>query len=163
MPIITKKPQAQNEQEKEQAVSNQTVTETPVQTEQSEPQYVPESTESVTEQVPPHPQENKTQTTNTNITSNKENTTMNEPTTIRTVSATQTFTKNNETESKLNPMDELIITIEAFKAKLKTMLEESTTMSRKVCEVAIAQKQKEREYARTKRTLDRVRVATGAA
>ena len=84
-------------------------------------------------------------------------------TTIRTVSATQTFTKNNETESKLNPMDELIITIEAFKAKLKTMLEESTTMSRKVCEVAIAQKQKEREYARTKRTLDRVRVATGAA
>ena len=88
---------------------------------------------------------------------------MNEPTTIRTVSATQTFTKNNETESKLNPMDELIITIEAFKAKLKTMLEESTTMSRKVCEVAIAQKQKEREYARTKRTLDRVRVATGAA
>ena len=88
---------------------------------------------------------------------------MNEPTTIRTVSATQTFTKNNEPESKLNPMDELIVTIEAFKGKLKAMLEESATMSRKVCEVAIAQKQKEREYARTKRTLERVRVATGAA
>ena len=43
------------------------------------------------------------------------------------------------------------------------MLDESATMSRKVCEVAIAQKQKEREYARTKRTLERVRVATGAA
>ena len=163
MPIITKKSQAQNEQEPEQAASAQTDVKPEVQTEQNATQHVPESTESVTEQIPPHPQKNNPQTTNTNITSNKENTTMNEPTTIRTVSATQTFTKNNEPESKLNPMDELIITIEAFKGKLKAMLDESATMSRKVCEVAIAQKQKEREYARTKRTLERVRVATGAA
>ena len=160
MPIITKKLQAQNEQEPEQTVSNQTVAESPVQPEQNEPQHVPESAESVTEQIPPHPQESKTQTTNTNITSNKENTTMNEPTTIRTVSATQTFTQNQE---PANPLDELTSKIEGMKTALKDMIEEVTAMSRKIREVSIAQRQKDREYNQTKRTLDRVRVATGAA
>jgi len=163
MPLRTTNVQAQSEQKPEQIASNQTEVKPEVQTEQSEPQHVPESTESVTEQIPPHPQEKKTSITNI-PTKTKENTTMNEPTITHTVSApVQTFTQNNKPESKLNPMDELIITIEAFKAKLKAMLDESATMSRKVCEVAIAQKQKEREYARTKRTLERVRVATGAA
>ena len=161
MPIITKRPQAQNEQEPDQTVSNQTVADTPVQPEQNEPQYVPESTESATEQIPPHPQENNPQTINTNITSNKENTTMNEPTTIRTVSApSQTFTPNNE---PANPLDELTSKIEGMKTALKDMIEEVTAMSRKIREVSIAQRQKDREYNQTKRALDRVRVATGAA
>jgi len=43
------------------------------------------------------------------------------------------------------------------------MIEEVTTMSRKIREVSIAQRQKDREYNQTKRALDRVRVATGAA
>ena len=86
---------------------------------------------------------------------------MNEPTITRTVSATQTSAQNHEPE--LNPLDELSANIEAMKAKLKAMFDESATMARKVREVALAQRQKEREYQQTKRTLERVRVATGAA
>ena len=52
---------------------------------------------------------------------------------------------------------------EDMKAKLKTMFDESAALARKVREVAISQRQKEREYQQTKRTLERVRVATGAA
>ena len=75
----------------------------------------------------------------------------------------QTPTQNNEPEKELNPFDELTANIEAMKAKLKAMLDESAIIARKVREVAISQRQKEREYQQTKRTLERVRVATGAA
>ena len=86
---------------------------------------------------------------------------MNEPTTIRTVSApTQFFTPNKE---PANPLDELTSKIEGMKIALKDMIEEVTAMSRKIREVSIAQRQKDREYNQTKRALDRVRVATGAA
>ena len=85
---------------------------------------------------------------------------MNEPTTIRTVSApVQTSAQNHEPE--LNPFDELAATIETMKAKLKAMFDESATMSRKVREVALAQRQKEREYVQTKRTIERIRTASG--
>ena len=82
-----------------------------------------------------------------------------------TVSASnvQTFTQNNESAKELNPLDELTANIEATKSKLKTMFDEAAAMSRKVREVALSQRQKEREYQQTKRTLERVRVATGAA
>ena len=161
MPIITKKGQAQNEQNPEQVAPAQSDVNPEVQTEQIEPQSCTENSKSVSEQIPPQPQENKNQTTNTNITSNKENTTMNEPTTIRTVSApTQIFTPNNE---PVNPLDELTSKIEGMKNALKDMIEEVTAMSRKIREVSIAQRQKDREYNQTKRALDRVRVATGAA
>ena len=87
---------------------------------------------------------------------------MNEnPSITHTVSApVQTFTPNHE---PANPLDELTANIEAMKAKLKTMFDESTALARKVREVAIAQRQKDREYQQTKRTLERVRVATGVA
>ena len=86
---------------------------------------------------------------------------MNEnPTITRTVSATQSFTPNTE---PVNPLDELTSKIEGMKTALKEMIEEVTTMSRKIREVSIAQRQKDREYNQTKRALDRVRVATGAA
>ena len=163
MPIITKRPQAQTEQKPEETASSQTDTNVAVQAEQTAPQPIPEQTESVTEQIPNHEQEtsptNKTNTTP----STKENTTMIDTNTItHVVSApVQTSAQNNKPESKLNPMDELIISIEAFKAKLKAMVDESTAMSRKVCEVAISQRQKEREYARTKKTIEKIRVASG--
>ena len=70
----------------------------------------------------------------------------------------QTFTPNNE---PANPLDELTANIEAMKAKLKAMYDESAVMSRKVREVAIAQRQKEREYVQTKRTIERIRTASG--
>ena len=62
----------------------------------------------------------------------------------------QTSAQNNE----MNPLDELTANIEAMKAKLKAMYDESAVMSRKVREVAIAQRQKEREYVQNKRTIE---------
>ena len=88
---------------------------------------------------------------------------MNEsPNITHTVSApVQTVTANNEPTKELNPLDELTANIEAMKAKLKAMYDESAVMSRKVREVAIAQRQKERDYLQTKCTIERIRTASG--
>lgn len=87
---------------------------------------------------------------------------MNESTTItHTVSTPMRTSAQNQEPA--NPLDELTANIEDMKAKLKTMFDESAALARKVREVAISQRQKEREYQQTKRTLERVRVATGAA
>ena len=141
MPIITKTQQAQSEQQPEQISSSQTDTRTTVQP----------ASESNEQKLP----------TNTNIpTSTKETTTMIDTNTIHPVSApVQTSAQNHEPE--LNPLDELTANIEAMKAKLKAMFEESSTMSRRVREVALAQRQKEREYVQTKRTIERIRTASG--
>ena len=122
---------------------------TAVQTEQTAPQTALE------------PQDNQT-TTNT-TTSNQEKPTMNEsPNITHTVSApVQTYTSPQEPAKELNPLDELTANIEAMKAKLKAMYDESAVMSRKVREVAIAQRQKERDYLQTKRTIERIRTASG--
>ena len=72
-----------------------------------------------------------------------------------------TFTMSQEPENKLNPLDELTTNIEAMRSKLKTMFDESAALSRKVREVAISQRQKEREYQQTKRTIERIRTASG--
>ena len=132
MPIYTRKPQAESEQKIEQAVV----------------------------QPAPEPIEQKT-SSNTNIpTSTKEKITMIDTNTIHTVSApVQTSASNHEPE--LNPLDELMANIEAMKTKLKAMFDESAAMSRKVREVALAQRQKEREYVQTKRTIERIRTASG--
>ena len=73
----------------------------------------------------------------------------------------QTYTPPQEPAKELNPLDELTANIEAMKAKLKAMYDESAVMSRKVREVAIAQRQKERDYLQTKRTIERIRTASG--
>jgi len=103
------------------------------------------------------------QTTTINTTTTKETTTMIDTNTItHVVSAPgQTFTPNQESAKELNPLDELTANIEALKAKLKAMYDESAVMSRKVREVAIAQRQKEREYVQTKKTIEKIRVASG--
>ena len=163
MPIITKKPQAQTEQKPEQSVSNQTVTETPIQSEPDAPQAIPENSESVTGQIPPHHQETESQNIITNTTTSiKEKTTMETNNITHTVSApVQTYTPNHEPEKELNPLDELTANIEAMKVKLKAMFDEAGTMGRKVREVALSQRQKEREYQQTKRTIERIRTASG--
>ncbi len=117
-------------------------------------QAVPESSDQETVNIP----------TITNITTpNQEETTMIDTNTITHVvsASVQTSAPNNKTEPKLNPMDELTVSIEAFKVKLKDMLEEATALSRRSREVSIAQKQKEREYAQTKKTIEKIRVASG--
>ena len=120
-----------------------------VQTEQTAPQTAPET------------KVNQTTTNTTN--SNQEKNTMNEsPNITHTVSApVQTYTQNAKPEAKLSSMDELTNSVDAFKAKLKDLFDEAAALSRKTREVAIAQRQKEREYAQTKRTIERIRTASG--
>ena len=144
----------------EQTASSQTATPTAVQPETSTPLPSTESTESGTEQIPPHPQDNPAIP---NTTSNKEKPIMSENTTItHVVSAPmQTSAQNHETEKELNPLDELLANIEDMKAKIKVMFDDSAAMVRKVREVALAQRQKEREYLQTKRTIERIRTASG--
>ena len=88
---------------------------------------------------------------------------MNEsPTITHAVSApVQTFTTNQEPVKELNPLDELLANIEDLKAKIKVMFDDSAAMARKVREVALVQRQKEREYQQTKRTIERIRTASG--
>ena len=90
---------------------------------------------------------------------------MNEsPTITHAVSApAQTFTSNQESAKELNPLDELLANVEDMKAKIKVMFDDSAAMARKVREVAISQRQKEREYQQAKRAIERIRVASGAA
>ena len=120
------------------------------------------------EQVAVQPASESTEQETVNIptittTSNQEKSPMIDTNTItHVVSApVQTITPNSKSENKQSPMDELTASIEAFKAKLKDMLEEAASLSRRSREVSIAQKQKEREYARTKKTIEKIRVASG--
>ena len=79
-----------------------------------------------------------------------------------TVSASvQTYTQNNKPEAKLSPMDELTNSVDAFKAKLKDLFDEAAALSRRTREAAISQRQKEREYVQTKKTIEKIRVASG--
>ncbi len=146
MPMRPQAPQAEAPQEAPQAVPVQMDVQAAVQVEQPASE-APE-------------QKNKTNTNITNTTpSTKENTTMNDNS-IHTVSApVQTSAQNHEPE--LNPLDELMANIESMKTKLKAMFDDSAALSRKVREVALAQRQKEREYVQTKRTIERIRTASG--
>ena len=59
----------------------------------------------------------------------------------------------------VNPLDELATAIDEFKARIRAMFDESTLLSRKVKEVALAQKQKERDFMQAKRAIERIRMA----
>ena len=76
---------------------------------------------------------------------------------MKIVSAPQTVDQNNEPET--NPLDELAISIEAFKLKIKTISDEAAQLARKVKEVQIAQKQKEREFVQARRAIERIKMA----
>ena len=59
----------------------------------------------------------------------------------------------------VNPLDKLGAAIEEFKLKIKAMFDESTVLSRKVKEVALIQKQKERDFIQARRAIERIRMA----
>ena len=71
----------------------------------------------------------------------------------------QTPAQNQETEAVLNPLDELNTNVEEFRCKLKLLLDESSVLIRKVKEVALVQKQKERDFIQAKRAIERIRMA----
>ena len=70
----------------------------------------------------------------------------------------QTVARNHEPVES-SPMEELTASIEAFKLKLKAISDESNALSRKVKEVALAQKQKERDFVLARRAIERIRMA----
>ena len=59
----------------------------------------------------------------------------------------------------VTPLDELNANVEEFRNKLKLLLDESHALIRKVKEVSIAQKQKERDFIQAKRAIERIRMA----
>ena len=58
-----------------------------------------------------------------------------------------------------NPLDDLNANVEEFRGKLKLLLDESSVLIRKVKEVALQQKQKERDFIQAKRAIERIRMA----
>ena len=90
----------------------------------------------------------------------KEEKTMNEsiPNNVTAPMPSVTPIINNE-PAAVNPLDELAAAIDEFKARLRAMFDESTLLSRKVKEVALSQKQRERDFVQAKRTLERIRMA----
>ena len=79
---------------------------------------------------------------------------------MRIVSApVQTTAQNQEPEAVQNPLDELNTNVEEFRCKLKLLLDESSVLIRKVKEVALVQKQKERDFIQAKRAIERIRMA----
>ena len=95
---------------------------------------------------------------------------------IRTVPKTQTqnsIQPENKEEKKMeetnnvveqnapvaNPLDELNANVEEFRGKLKLLLDESGILIRKVKEVALIQKQKERDFIQARRAIERIRMA----
>ena len=58
-----------------------------------------------------------------------------------------------------NPLDELNANVEEFRGKLKLLLDESGVLIRKVKEVALVQKQKERDFIQARRAIERIRMA----
>ena len=64
-----------------------------------------------------------------------------------------------QTAPVVNPLEELNNNVEEFRNKLKLLLDESNALIRKVKEVSIAQKQKERDFIQAKRAIERIRMA----
>ena len=95
-------------------------------------------------------------TIKTNSIPNKEEKTMENTQTVGSAPV-QMVAHNPETE--LNPLEELGNSIEAFKLKLKVAFDDLAALARKVKEVQIQQRQKERDFIQAKRAIERIRMA----
>ena len=73
--------------------------------------------------------------------------------------AVTTTNNNPDPEVPVNPLDDLAAAVEDFKTRLRAMFDESTVLSRKVKEVALVQKQKERDFIQAKRAIEKIRMA----
>ena len=71
----------------------------------------------------------------------------------------QTVASKQGPDPVLNPLDDLGMAIEAFKAKMKVPFDELAALARKVKEAQLAQKQKERDFVLAKRAIERIRMA----
>ena len=76
---------------------------------------------------------------------------------IKRIEHTETATV--EAAEPVNPMEELNHSIEDLRGKLRTLLDESALLARKVKEAVLQQKQREREFVQAKRAIERIRMA----
>ena len=76
---------------------------------------------------------------------------------IKRIEHTETATV--EAVEPVNPMEELNHSIEDLRGKLRTLLDESALLARKVKEAVLQQKQREREFVQAKRAIERIRMA----
>lgn len=68
--------------------------------------------------------------------------------------------KQIETEEEpVNPLDELNRGIDELRGKLKLLFDESAVLTRKLKEVVLEQKQKEREFVQARRAIERIKMA----
>ena len=72
----------------------------------------------------------------------------------------QMVAPKQEPETAPNPLDDLGVAIEAFKAKIKASFDEVAALARKVKEVQISQKQKERDFIQARRAIERIRMVS---
>ena len=70
-----------------------------------------------------------------------------------------TETATEAAAEPVNPMEELNLSIEELRGKLRTLLDESALLARKVKEAVLQQKQREREFVQAKRAIERIRMA----
>ena len=78
---------------------------------------------------------------------------------IQTVGSAPVQMVAHNPETELNPLDDLGNSIEAFKLKLKVAFDDLAALARKVKEVQIQQRQKERDFIQAKRAIERIRMA----
>ena len=62
-------------------------------------------------------------------------------------------------EEPVNPLDELNRGIDELRGKLKLLFDESALLTRKLREVMLEQKQKEREFVQARRAIERIKMA----
>lgn len=67
--------------------------------------------------------------------------------------------ESNDPVPAVSPLEELSNNVEELRSKLKHLLDESGILIRKVKEVTLLQKQKEREFVQTRRRLERIKMA----
>ena len=78
---------------------------------------------------------------------------------IQTVGSAPVQIVAHNPETELNPLEDLGNSIEAFKLKLKVAFDDLAMLSRKVKEVQIQQRQKERDFIQARRAIERIRMA----
>ena len=76
---------------------------------------------------------------------------------IKRIEHTETATET--ATEPVKPMEELNLSIEELRGKLRMLLDESALLARKVKEAVLQQKQREREFVQAKRAIERIRMA----
>ena len=115
----------------------------------------------------PHPEAKETEETKEPVTEQDQTNDQKEKETMIDTNSTivsapvQTAAPKQEPETNLNPLDDLGMAIESFKAKMKASFDEVAALARKVKEAQIAQKQKERDFIQARRAIERIRMVSG--